>query len=119
LAATFEAVAGAVYLELGMEPTREWLLAVLAPELDEPPNVESLKPPKSALQELSYARTGRAPQYHLVSDEGPPHAKSYVIDAVVGGETLGRGEGRNRRDAETEAARQALTHLNALEGNSK
>lgn len=111
LAATFEAVTGAIYLEHGLERTRDWLLQVAAPELEDKPGVEELKPPKSALQELSYARTGRAPQYRLVSDEGPPHAKQYVVEAVVGGRVLGHGEGRNRRDAETEAARQALLQL--------
>lgn len=111
LAATFEAVTGAVYLEHGVERTREWLLAVLAPELDHKPELEELKPPKSALQELSYSRTGRAPQYRLLSEEGPPHAKHYVVEALVGGQALGRGQGRNRRDAETEAAREALVRL--------
>ncbi len=111
LAATFEAVCGAIYLEHGLERTRRWLLEVAAPELEEKPAVEELKPPKSALQELSYSRTGRAPQYRLVSDEGPPHAKHYVVEAVVGGLVLGHGEGRNRRDAETEAAREALARI--------
>jgi ribonuclease-3 len=86
-------------------------LEVAAAELEDKPALEELKPPKSALQELSYARTGRAPQYRLVSDEGPPHAKHYVVEAVVAGRVLGRGEGRNRRDAETEAAREALARI--------
>ncbi|MGI8929554.1 MAG: ribonuclease III [Candidatus Limnocylindrales bacterium] len=111
LAATLEAVTGAVYLEHGLDRTRDWLLDVLAPELNQKPELDELKPPKGALQELSYSRTGRAPQYLLISDEGPPHAKHYVVEAVVGGRSLGRGEGRNRRDAETEAAREALTRL--------
>jgi ribonuclease-3 len=111
LAATFEAVTGAIYMEHGLERTREWLLEVAAIELEDKPGLEELKPPKSALQELSYARTGRAPQYLLVSDEGPPHLKHYVVEAVVGGQALGHGEGRNRRDAETEAAREALTRI--------
>jgi len=111
LAATFEAVTGAIYMEHGLERTRDWLLDVAAPELEEKPAVEDLKPPKSALQELSYSRTGRAPQYRMISEEGPPHARHYVVEAVVDGDTLGRGEGRNRRDAETEAAREALANL--------
>ena len=94
-----------------MERTRQWLLAVCAPELDGPPDLDELKPPKSALQELSYARTGRAPQYRLVSDEGPPHARHFVVEAIVAGDVVGRGEGRNRRDAETAAAREALARL--------
>jgi ribonuclease-3 len=111
LAATFEAVTGAIYMEHGLAGTRDWLLEVAAQELDEKPKVEDLKPPKSALQELSYSRTGRAPQYRMISEEGPPHARHYVVEVLVGGDSLGRGEGRNRRDAETEAAREALSRL--------
>jgi ribonuclease-3 len=113
LAATFEAVTGAVYLDLGLARTRKWLLDTFQPELDDGFSLDDLKAPKSLLQERSYARTGRAPQYRLVSDDGPPHAKHYIVEAIVGGVSLGRGEGRSRREAETEAARQALEELNA------
>jgi len=111
LAATFEAVCGAVYLELGLEWTRDWLRVVAGPELDEQFSVAVPKPAKSALQELSYAESGRAPHYRLLSDEGPPHARHYVVEVLVGGRVLGRGEGRSRREAETEAARHALEEL--------
>jgi ribonuclease-3 len=111
LAATFEAVTGAIYLVHGLDPTRDWLLSVASVELEQKPPLEDLKPPKSVLQELSYARTGRAPTYRLVSEEGPPHARHYIVEAIVGGVELGRGEGRNRRDAETAAAREALAEL--------
>jgi ribonuclease III len=111
LAGAFEAVCGAVYLEFGFERTRTWLLEVCAPELNAEAAAQSLKAPKSQLQELSYSRDGRAPQYRLVSSEGPDHDRHYVVEVLVGGEPLGRGEGRNRRDAETEAAREALLTL--------
>jgi ribonuclease-3 len=108
LAALFEAVAGAIYLEFGLDRTRQWLLDVAAPEISDPNSIDALKPAKSVLQELSYARTGRAPHYRLVSDDGPAHAREYVVEAMVGGEALGRGTGRSRREAETEAAREAI-----------
>jgi len=111
LAAVFEAVTGAIYLEFGLDGTRKWLLDVAEPELSEPNSIDALKPAKSVLQELSYARTGRAPHYKLVSDEGPAHAREYVVEAVVGGTSLGQGTGRSRREAETEAARQAIIAL--------
>jgi ribonuclease III len=111
LAALFEAVTGAIYLEFGLDRTRHWLLEVAEPELSESPTLEALKPAKSVLQELSYARTGRAPHYRLVSDDGPAHARHYVVEAVVGGEVLGHGTGRSRREAETEAAGEAVTAL--------
>jgi len=111
LAALFEAVTGAIYLEFGLAQTRAWLLDVAEPELSEPNTIDALKPAKSVLQELSYARTGRAPHYRLVSDEGPAHAREYVVEAVVGGEALGQSKGRSRREAETEAAREAIIAL--------
>lgn len=115
LAGAFEALCGAIYLELGMQRTRDWLLEVCAPEIEAQPSVSTLKAPKSQLQELSYSRSGRAPQYRLVSAEGPDHARHYVVEVLVDGEVLGQGEGRNRRDAETEAAREALTVLVAVD----
>jgi ribonuclease-3 len=111
LAALFEAVTGAIYIEFGLEKTRTWLLAVAEPEMSAPATIDSLKPSKSVLQERSYARTGRAPHYRPVSDEGPAHAREYVVEAVVGGEALGQGSGRSRREAETEAAREAIIAL--------
>ncbi len=111
LAATFEAVVGAVYLEFGFDRARDWLLTVVAPELEQRPDPADLKPAKSVLQETSYARTGRAPVYRLVSEEGPPHARHYTVEVLVGGQPMGRGEGRNRRDAETGAATEALGEL--------
>jgi len=116
LAGVFEAVTGAIYLEFGLERTRQWLLVVLAAELDAQRAVATLKAPKSALQELSYANSGRPPHYRVVTEEGPPHNRHYVVEAVLDGQAMGRGEGRNRREAETNAARQALAALVARDG---
>lgn len=113
LAATFEAVVGAIYLDQGFATVRDWLTELLAEELDARTPIASLKSPKSRLQELSYVRWGAPPTYRLVSVAGPDHAKRYVVDVVVGERVLGRGEGGNRRDAETEAAAQAIEVLEA------
>jgi ribonuclease-3 len=86
---------------------------VAEPEIAAQGTVDDLKPAKSVLQERAYASTGRAPQYELLSDEGPPHARHYVVEVRVGGQALGRGEGRSRREAETEAATLALMALDA------
>jgi ribonuclease-3 len=112
LAGGLEAVIGAIYLEFGLDRAREWVLQVAEPELAARPPVAALKAPKSQLQELSFARHGRPPHYRVISAEGPEHDRRYVVEVRVGGEALGRGEGRNRRDAETEAARQAIERLN-------
>ncbi|HEY8135676.1 MAG TPA: ribonuclease III [Candidatus Limnocylindrales bacterium] len=113
LAATFEAVCGAVYLEFGLARTKRWLRKVAEPELAAQGAVDDLKPAKSVLQERAYAKTGRAPHYELLSDDGPPHARHYVVEVRIGGLAMGRGEGRSRREAETEAATLALVALDA------
>jgi ribonuclease-3 len=111
LAGAFEALTGAVYVEHGIEATREWLLKVCAPELEAELPVVTLKAPKSRLQELAYAQTGRPPHYRLISAEGPHHARLYEVEVSIGGRALGHGSGRNRREAETGAANEALTAL--------
>jgi ribonuclease-3 len=113
LAATFEAVCGAIYLELGLARTKRWLRKVAEPELAEQGAIDELKPSKSVLQERAFLTTGRAPNYELLSDAGPPHARHYVVEVRVGGRAMGRGEGRSRREAETEAAANALVALDA------
>ena len=111
LASAFEAVVAAIYLDGGLSVVREFLLRTIQPELDAASPPMSLKSPKSRLQELAYATGGRPPAYRVLSVEGPDHARHYLVEVMVEGRTLGRGEGRNRRDAETEAAAAALLVL--------
>jgi ribonuclease-3 len=111
LAAVFEAIAGAIFLDGGLEAARAWILGIAAPELDAPHAASRFVSPKSRLQELSHARSAVAPEYRLVSAEGPDHAKHFVVEALVDGVVLGRGEGANRREAETAAAAAALGAL--------
>ena len=116
LAATFEAVVGALYLDQGLATVQSWLVEQLADQLDAEVPAASLKSPKSRLQELSYVRWGTPPTYRVVSAVGPDHARHYVVEALVGDQALGRGEGGNRREAETEAAARALESLEGQAG---
>ena len=115
LASTFEAVAGALYLDLGFETVREWLIGVAAPELDADAPIGALKSPKSRLQEYTQRRSGQRPSYRLVDATGPDHEKSFRIEVWVDGELLGVGEGPSRRTAETAAAAQALDRLRSMQ----
>jgi ribonuclease III len=118
LAGAFEAVSGAVYQEHGLQLTRDWLLRVFAPELEAELPVQALKAPKSRLQEMSYAQTGRPPHYRLLSADGPHHDRLYEVEVSIGGQVLGHGSGRNRREAETQAANEALTALGSSVGDA-
>jgi len=111
IASTLEALVAAVYLDQGLEVVRELILRLVAPDLEASSPPLSFKSPKSQLQERCYADGGRPPTYRVVSMVGPDHARHYVVEVVVSGRALGRGEGPNRREAETIAAAQALDVL--------
>jgi ribonuclease-3 len=114
LASSFEAVTGALYLDLGWTATRDWLVRLAAPELDHDVPIGTLKSPKSRLQEHTQQTTGGRPSYHLLDATGPDHEKLFQIEVSVDGVVLGRGLGSSRRIAETEAAAQALESLRSM-----
>jgi len=116
LASAFEAVAGALYLDLGFGPTQEWIVALADPELSAEAPIGALKSPKSRLQEVTQRTTGDRPSYRLVDATGPDHEKSFRIEVWIDGELLGRGEGPSRRAAETAAAAQALDGMRSADG---
>ena len=111
LASTFEAVAGALYLDLGFEPVRDWLIRLADPELIAEAPIGTLKSPKSRLQEYTQRHSGDRPSYRILDATGPDHERSFRIEVWVDGELLGVGEGPSRRTAETAAAAQALEQL--------
>jgi ribonuclease-3 len=108
LASAFEAVAGAVYLDLGWEAAQTWLTTLAGPELANDSPSLLLKSPKSRLQEYTQRRTGGRPDYRIVDATGPDHEKLFRIEVWVDERRLGVGEGPSRRTAETAAALQAL-----------
>ena len=114
LASTFEAVAGALYLDLGLTAVRDWVVALAEPELSAEAPIGTLKSPKSRLQEYTQRRSGDRPTYRLLDATGPDHEKSFRIEVWVDGTLLGVGEGPSRRTAETAAASQAMEHLRSM-----
>jgi ribonuclease-3 len=113
LASAFEALAGALCLELGYDMTRDWLLETAAPEISLDAPLSSLKSPKSRLQEYTQRRTGSRPEYHVVDATGPDHEKLFQIEVLVDGRPLGVGVGPSRRVAETAAAQRAMETIRA------
>ncbi len=111
LASAFEALVGAIYLDLGWDATREWIVGWAAEELSADSTLSTLKSPKSRLQEHTQRTTGDRPQYRLLEAVGPDHEKQFRIEVVVDGRVLGTGEGMSRRVAETSAAAEALEVL--------
>jgi ribonuclease-3 len=111
LASAFEALVGAIYLDLGWDAARDWIHRWAAEELSADSALTTLKSPKSRLQEHTQRTTGDRPQYRLLEAVGPDHEKQFRIEVLVDGRVLGVGEGPSRRVAETSAAAQALEAL--------
>lgn len=113
LADTVEAIIGALYIDQDFEAASRFIhenLLSNLPDLLEKP----LKDPKSRLQELVQAKGLSAPRYRVVSENGPDHAKEFVIDVSVGEKTYGTGEGKSKSAAEQSAAERALESLEDL-----
>jgi ribonuclease-3 len=113
LGQAFEAVVGAIYLDHGLDVTREFVLRVLSAELTGVQNAYPDVDPKSRLQELTQATEALTPAYELVATTGPGHRPHFVVHVRIGEKVLGTGEGDNKQDAEEAAARMALKRLAA------
>ena len=111
LAAAYEAVLGAVYLDAGWEPARQVVEAHFAPGLAREPQAPGHRDYKTRLQELTQRVHREMPAYTLVEERGPDHEKQFVVELAVGGRVLGRGVGRSKKLAEQAAAMEALAAL--------
>jgi ribonuclease III len=119
LAGLFESIVAAIYLDHGLDAARDFILTAAAPELEAALPIDALKAPKSRLQELAFATTGRAPGYRIVSAAGPDHDRHFVVEVAIEGVVLGTGEGGSRREAETFAAEAALQQLADQKGTAE
>lgn len=113
LAAAFEAVIGATYLDQGLEVARRLMLALLGDAI-QALEASATRDPKSLLQEYVQARTHCTPVYHTTAERGPDHAKEFVVEVVVGDQVVGVGSGPSKQVAEQAAAHAALTHPSVL-----
>ena len=110
LAAVIEAALGAIFLQHGFAAIEDAVVAAFADQIERA--LTSRVDHKTDLQEL-LARTSRQVTYTEISVEGPPHERRFTCAAIIDGEELGRGEGRTKKAAEQEAAREALSKLDA------
>jgi ribonuclease III len=108
LASVCEAVIGACYLAHGYERTSAVIVESFADEIEQATR-ERLDF-KSELQER-LARDGETVYYEVSSEDGPPHDRRFEIRATVGGDELGVGSGRSKKEAEQAAAQVALEKL--------
>jgi ribonuclease-3 len=108
LADAYEALIGAIYLDSDLKTAKKFILKQAGPDLEqieeEPIDIN----PKGHLQELLQSISPRSPVYELLSQSGPEHEKTFVVQAVWEGIVLGHGSGRSKKAAETAAAIKAM-----------
>ena len=108
LAASFEAVIGAIYSDGGLAPAQEVIERLFADDLGGPAAERDYK---TELQEIAYRRFRTQPVYELVAARGPDHAKRFTTRIRIGGRELGTGEGGSKKQSEQAAAREALGQI--------
>jgi ribonuclease-3 len=111
LASSFEALAGALYLDVGWKRTRDWIVGLAEPDISAETAPLSLKSPKSQLQEYTQRTNGGRPAYRVLEATGPDHEKHFRVEVSIDGVALGSGSGLSRRTAETAAAAEAMEAL--------
>ena len=108
LADAFEAVIAAIYIDGGMEAARAHILRFIEPEIKNH-KPHSFKDYKTNLQEIVQKNPGELLEYVLVQESGPDHNKHFVVEVHLNSNVIGRGGGRSKKEAEQQAAREALS----------
>ena len=118
-----EALIAALYLDAGIEPTRQFVKHHIAGDpavagmfsTDQPPS--ALTDFKSALQELARARRLPLPRYVILKESGPDHSKTFTMQVRVGKDWTAQAEGYSKKNAAQNAARLALEQLLGAESS--
>ena len=105
----FEALMGAIYIDLGYATARRTVLNIMVPYIENP-DITFFSDYKSALQE--YVQTEqKSVLYDLVLETGPAHDRTFTVEAKIDNIVYGVGTGGSKKDAEQEAAKEALKKL--------
>ena len=104
----FEAIIAAIYIDGGMEAVKPYILRFIK---DAVKRETSFKDNKSLLQEEIQKVKGNSLAYEEVGEEGPDHDKTFVFRVKLNGEIIGKGKGKSKKEAEQNAAGNALDKL--------
>ena len=107
LADAFEAVIAAIYLDAGMEEARKFILRFVLPML-KAHKPKAFKDYKTALQEIIQQNPEEHLEYALTGESGPDHDKHFTVEVHLNSNVIGKGGGRSKKEAEQQAAREAL-----------
>lgn len=111
LAAAFESVIAAIYLDGGWEPARRFILKSLGAEINRVARSAHGYNYKSMLQQTAQKSMGQTPVYRLLDEKGPDHSKKFHISAAIGERLFDPAWGASKKEAEQNAAQNALDEL--------
>ncbi len=114
LADAYEAIIAAIYLDGGMSAARDFIYRHIITHTRRDELMLSDKNYKSMLLEFVQSKKLPSPKYVTVNEEGPNHARTFSVDVIVSGLRHGSGSGRSKKEAEQNAAREALEVLGVL-----
>lgn len=113
LADAAEAVIAAIYLDGGFDQAKDFILSNLRDTIAKNIDGNIFRDYKTILQEIIQGNNGKI-SYKLVGESGPDHNKEFEMQVKCGQETIGIGKGKNKKEAEKEAARDALVKMGEL-----
>ena len=115
---TYEAIIGALYLDGGMQPAEEFIEATLLLDMNGEEGIPEDRNFKSILLEWVQSQKMAFPIYKTFSEKGPDHDKIFTVEVYVQGRSIGRGSGRSKKEAQQEAACDALRQKDYLNQES-
>lgn len=113
-AASIESVIGAIYLDGGLDPARQFVLRHVTPYMEQSRQPESADNHKSFLQQYAQRWLNATPVYEFLDEQGPDHSKCFEICVVIDGRRFPSAWGPSKKEAEQEAARRALEALGVM-----
>ena len=108
LANAMEAIIGAVYLDQGYEKADKFISKFILSKLDDILEHKLYLDAKTSFQEAAQDKAGVTPTYHVMSQEGPDHNKTFIIEVRLENKAIAQGKGTSKQEAETDAAKNAL-----------
>jgi ribonuclease-3 len=111
LADVFEAVVGAVYIDGGFETAKAFISRLLSSSFKPIRREFFINNYKSALQEMFQKSDLLSPTYETLTEKGPAHQKTFVVEVRLGNRPLAKAKGRSKKIAEQQAARKALKSI--------
>lgn len=114
-AAVIESMIGAIYLDGGFDAASDFLVPLIDPLIDEAARCGHQRNFKSVLQQYAQQEMDALPQYRILDEKGPDHAKAFKIVVEIGGERFEPSWGQSKKQAEQQAALNALRELGVIE----